>query len=198
MDDSELVRRLTLGDAEAWRLFVERHAALLHAVVARTLGASSRGASEAEDVLQGLFSKLWEDGCRRLATFRGRSRLSTWLAAVARREALDFVRSRGVRERTIAASTSLLAVLNGEAPAADAHAERRETEAELEAALERIPSRDALLVRLVYVDGCPYREAARLLAVPENSISPWLSRARDRLRALLPAYGSRPETPLTP
>ena len=57
---------------------------------------------------------------------------------------------------------------------------------------------DNALLALVYLDACPYREVARLLAVPENSISPWLARARDRLKAALPSYGPSAENPLTP
>jgi RNA polymerase sigma-70 factor (ECF subfamily) len=184
VDDVELLRRCVDGDPAARDALVRRHVAVLHSAVARVVGPV-----EAEDVLQATFSKLWEDGRRRLRSFRGGCRLSTWLVAVARREAVDRARSRASRERATA-SASLLSVLNGHAPAADALAERRETLAALEAALERLPARDRLLVRLVHVDGRTYREAALLLDVPENSISPWLARARTRLEALL-----RPEPP---
>jgi RNA polymerase sigma factor (sigma-70 family) len=64
-------------------------------------------------------------------------------------------------------------------------------------AIERLPARDALLVRLVYLDGATYEEAAALLAVPVNSVSPWLVRAKERLRALLgeTVYGEGPLAP---
>ena len=192
-DDLLLVRRCCLGDAEAWRTLVERNAALLHAAVSRVVSAT-----DVEDVLQGLFAKLWEDGRRRLASFEGKSRLSTWLVAVARREALDVVRARGAHDRAVASSASVLAVLNGHAPAVDAMAERREAEAALLAALDELPARDRLLVRLVHLDACPYREAARLLAVPENSIGPWLARARDRLEAVLATNERSTRTDSTP
>ena len=192
MDDQELIRRCTLGEAEAWQELVRRHVPLLFAAVARTVGPA-----EAEDVLQGLFLKLWEDGRRRLRTFQGKSRLSTWLVAVAHREAVDHARSSGARDRLRAAPASVLAVLNGHAPATDGSAASREAEAAVHAALGRLPARDRLLVRLVYLDECPYREVARLLAVPENSISPWLVRARGRLEALLRRDGGGTPSPRT-
>jgi len=78
---------------------------------------------------------------------------------------------------------------NGAAAAASSAAEDREERERLLAAVESLPARERLLVRLVWMDGCPYADAARLLAVPENSISPWLLRARGRLREALATRG---------
>ena len=92
MDDSQLVERCVDGDAVAWELLVRRHVDLLYHVV-RTAGAGW-GDREVEDVVQEVFLKLWEDGRRRLRTFQGKCRLSTWLAVVARREARAYSAKR--------------------------------------------------------------------------------------------------------
>ena len=130
------------------------------------------------------------------------------------REALDRLRSRA---RPAARTVSLdgAHVGNGRAtaePAArgsppDLEVAENEAHAALLLAVDRLPPRDRLLVRLVHVDGRPYAEVARLLAVPENSIGPWLLRARERLATSLDArpeakaprsaYGSARGTPLT-
>jgi RNA polymerase sigma-70 factor (ECF subfamily) len=194
MDDLDLVQRCILGDASAWDRLVRRHVPVLHAAVTRTVGPS-----EAEDVLQRVFLKLWEDGRRRLRTYHGGSRLSTWLVAIAHREAIDRARAAGVRTRTTA---SLAAVLNGHAnphaAPADRRAEDGESERALLGAIEGLPARDRLLVRLVCLDARPYAEVARLLAVPENSISPWLQRAKERLKAALRERPALPRTEGTP
>ena len=164
MDDRDRLPLLVAGEPAAWTAFVRDHAALLHTAVVRVLGPRG-GASgvEPEDVVQAVFQKLWEDGRRRLRGFQGKSRLSTWLVAVAQRTALD--RARATAE-------------------ADVPLERV-GEGALAAALDALPPRDRLLVRWVHLDGRSYGEVARLLAVPENSISPWLARARARLGGLL-------------
>lgn len=183
-DDLDLARRCVLGDPAAWERLVRDHVPILHAAVARVVGAR-----DAEDVLQRVFLKLWEDGRRRLATFRGRSRLSTWLVAVARREALD--RSRVDAGRAVAPPEAR----NGHAPPVDLMASAREGREAVLSAIERLPPRDRLLVRLVYVDARSYADVARLLSVPENSISPWLQRARVRLAATLEPGAERARTP---
>jgi RNA polymerase sigma-70 factor (ECF subfamily) len=182
LDDAELLPRLLAGEAAAWDLLVRRHAALLDGMVARVLGGAA--AAEREDVVQSVFLKLWEDGRRRLRTFQGGCRLSTWLAAVARREALDRLRRRERHERHARASGGDGAPPRPSVPA-EAAAQGAEDRARLDAALGRLPARDRLLVRLVVQDGCTYREAARLLQASENSIGPWLGRAQERLRGLL-------------
>jgi RNA polymerase sigma-70 factor, ECF subfamily len=205
--DAALVRRCVAREPAAWDEFVHRHVPVLSSCVRRVLGLS--GAADVEDVLQAVFLKLWDDDCRRLRTFRGRSRLSTWLVVLARREALDRVRARRSRRETVSP-----AAMEGEpaspaaggrngAAAASSTAEDRDERARLLAAVDALPARERLLVRLVWMDGCAYADAARLLAVPENSISPWLLRARGRLRAALGtadgerAYGTPPAVPPT-
>ena len=177
MNDAELARRCTEGDTSAWGELVRRNLDLVHRAVGRVLGA---GGADIEDVLQTLFLKLMEEDCRRLRSFQGKSRLSTWLVAVARREALDFLEKRG---RAAARREPRFSFDPGGDPAAtlDSALEARR----VQAALDRLPARDSLLLQLVCVDGASYEEAARLLAAPLNSISPWLGRAKDRLKILL-------------
>src|SRR5436190_22506939 len=92
MSDDELARRCIAGDSIAWGELVRRNLDLVHRAVGRVLGAAP---ADIEDVLQTLFLKLMEEDCRRLRSFQGRSKLSTWLVAVARREALDYLQKKG-------------------------------------------------------------------------------------------------------
>lgn len=188
--DASLVARCVTREPAAWDELVARHLAVLAAVVRRVVG---RGGVDVEDVLQSVYLRLWDDDCRRLRTFEGRSRLSTWLVVLARREALDRVRARRGRRETAASAIDgavadpAVPERDGSAAPASAAAEDREERDRLSAAVDALPARDRLLVRLVWMDGCAYAEAARLLDVPENSISPWLLRARGRLKQALGA-----------
>eukprot|EP00475_Leptophrys_vorax_P037114 TRINITY_DN63599_c0_g2_i2.p2 TRINITY_DN63599_c0_g2~~TRINITY_DN63599_c0_g2_i2.p2 ORF type:complete len:101 (-),score=10.46 TRINITY_DN63599_c0_g2_i2:134-436(-) len=48
--------------------------------------------------------------------------------------------------------------------------------------LEGLPESEAAVVRLYHLEGKSYHEVAVVLGVPENSIGPTLSRAREKLR----------------
>lgn len=190
--DRELVRRCIAGEGRAWEDLIRDHVDRLYRCVATVLavpgGATRDG--EVEDVLQSLFLKLWEDDRRRLRTWQGRSRLSTWLVTVARREALDHLkRQRRGRRHAVplpSGNGTRFERLLGELEVGPLEElETAERDRRVQDAVSRLPRQENLLVRLVYFDEASYRDAASILGVPLNSISPWLVRARGRLRTLL-------------
>jgi RNA polymerase sigma-70 factor (ECF subfamily) len=193
LSETELLRRCIAGERTAWDELVRLHVDVMYRMVSRLLPApaSATRHGDAEDVVQAVFLKLWEDDRRRLRSFQGRSRLSTWLVAIARREALDRLRhDRRDRERRAEAGQQALHRLQEDlrtlGPAEpEAALAAREAAQAFTFAVDSLPSRDRLLVRLVYEDGCTYREAADVLQARENSIGPWLKRAQVRLRAAL-------------
>lgn len=87
--DLELVREVLAGSEESWRRFLERYSGLIEAVIRRYVGAHDRDEVRAvfTDVLEALYF-------RKLATFEGRSALSTWLTLVTRNHVLDHLRRR--------------------------------------------------------------------------------------------------------
>jgi RNA polymerase sigma-70 factor (ECF subfamily) len=203
VDDRELVARLIAGDREAWTCFVGARTPIVAAMARRVLGERARG--DVADVVQAVFAKLWADDCRRLRAFRGQARLTTWLATIARREALDRLR----RRRRLAAHET-----NGDArdleraaavlsPSPEARAARADEILRLRSALEAIPDRDRLLILWIHEDRVPYARVAELLGLKENSIGPLLQRARRRLDDALERagpdglYGSDTDVPPT-
>jgi RNA polymerase sigma-70 factor (ECF subfamily) len=75
MSDEELAARARNGDEAAFRQVLERHYDRLYRIAYRFFGS----AVEAEDVAQDICMAL----AARIRTFRGDSRFSTWLYAVA-------------------------------------------------------------------------------------------------------------------
>lgn len=172
MNDGELARRCARGEASAWEELLRSSLDVVWRAVARVLETEA----DVEDVVQSLFVKLLEEDGRRLRSFQGRSRITTWLVAVARRDALEYAEKRRRPSPSGSPPPALDPALLLET-AQDAQ--------KVQDAVERLPARDRLLVRLIYMDGASYDDAARLLAVPVNSISPWLGRAKERLREIL-------------
>ena len=65
--------------------------------------------------------------------------------------------------------------------ASDAHIHRLS----VEAALERLPDEQRMVVALVLVEGYAYKEAAAVLEVPIGTVTSRLARARETLETLL-------------
>src|SRR6266852_6263043 len=96
-DESDLVSRLKLGDADAANEFFDRYAARVRRFIAQSLGAEK---SEADDLLQETFIALAEA----LPFFRGDSSLFTFACAIAHRKVLSFVRTNARRARLVRAA----------------------------------------------------------------------------------------------
>jgi RNA polymerase sigma-70 factor (ECF subfamily) len=81
---------------------------------------------------------------------------------------------------------------HAEAPVNDQHERRIENRDEVERLLAGLPSQEAEIVRRFHLHGSTYREISRELGVPENTIGPTLSRARQRLRDRSTRHAQRP------
>ena len=91
VNDAETVKRVLAGDADAFRLLVDRHGRNLHRLAFRMTGS----ADDAEDVVQEAFIRAF----RQLASYDGRAAVGTWLHRITVNCAVDLLRSRRRRSR---------------------------------------------------------------------------------------------------
>src|SRR3954471_8499611 len=86
LTDAAFVAKARSGDADAYRVLVERHSRALFRLAFRMTGNES----DAEDVVQESFLRAY----RQLGKFDERASFGTWLYRIAVNCALDLVRSR--------------------------------------------------------------------------------------------------------
>lgn len=176
MTDDELVRRLRLGDEAALAAAYDRFAAMVHAVATRVCGERHA----AEDVTQQVFLQLWTSP----GAFDGqRGSLRGWLAVLAHRRAVDWVRRETVRSRPTLVRSDL-PTPSAEEQVLDATVVRR-----VAAAVDHLPTTYRDVVRMLYYEELPVREIAHRLGIPEGTTKTRLRAARQRLAAELGAAG---------
>jgi RNA polymerase sigma-70 factor (ECF subfamily) len=124
---------------------------------------------DAADAVQQTYVNAW----RSRKSFRGESRVTTWLLTIARRMAYRVTRHQKRRPDT-------------EVPAdlADARAHHPETVA-LEQAVSALPKRMRLAVTLFYVHDRSIAETAEIMGVAAGTVKAHLDAARRRLRRSL-------------
>ncbi len=189
MEDLPLVERLIRGEPRAWDLFLDRHgpavADAARFTLRRVLGAARD--EDVENVAQAVLLALCEKGFHRLKLYQGRSSLRTWLTSVACRFALNYVRTE---KRKGSLRLGPLDDSAGEvADPAEIFPPGAEERERLHGAIERLPPRERLILKLFYFDGLPYKAIAEVLRIPVNSVSPFLVRAKETLRKLAGASG---------
>jgi len=170
-DDAALVLRVGEGDVGAYRELVRRYAPKLLRFAERLL----RDGSEAEDVVQETFLRLWQ----RARDYVPDARVTTWLHRITHNLAVDRLRARGrlkplPDEEEMPISARQPSLLD----------EKRRVVA-LNDAIAALPERQAAAVTLVHLHGLSGKEAAEVLGVGAEAIESLLARARRTLKAEL-------------
>ncbi|MEZ6050529.1 MAG: sigma-70 family RNA polymerase sigma factor [Planctomycetaceae bacterium] len=180
--DRKLLKRCLSQTPGAWEDFVDRFIGLFVHVINHTAHARSVviGTADIDDLCSEIFLTLLKDDFAILRNFRGESSLATYLTVIARRVVVREI----VRRRRSEAF--------GHVNARQAHVdavrsngtdiERVETVEDVQSMLSGLPSHEADVIRQFHLEGKSYREISGALGIPENTIGPTLSRARDRLR----------------
>ena len=179
-DPPGLVARLRAGDQQAFEELVTAFQHRVFGVALRMLGSRA----EAEEAAQEVFLRAH----RGLASFRGDSKLSTWLYAITSRACLTRLASS---ERRIHRDSDdvLDRLPDGHADPA-ARVERRELEAALHRAIGELGEDRRIVIVLRDLEGLSYEEIAEALALELGTVRSRLHRARseprDKLEKLLP------------
>lgn len=172
-----LVRKVLSGDRRAFTQMVRMYQDFIFDLTFRLLGDES----EAEDVAQEVFSAVY----RNLATFKGESRLSTWMFRIAKNHCLNRLKYLGRRERgrrvPIDDVPEGVLELPGGPKAPDRALQDREEQQLVEEALETLDEEHRLLVVLRDVEGMSYEEIAAVTEQPEGTVKSRLHRARAQL-----------------
>lgn len=163
----------------SWERFVDRFLGLVLHVVNHSSNARSLRLSgeDREDLCSDVFLELVKDDFAVLRAFRGQSSLATYLTVVARR----VVVRKLVKQR--ASSLPLNAVDESQVAHPPDSISRIDDSEELRQLLELLDPREADVVKMYHLEGRSYAEISSATGVPENSIGPTLTRAREKLRS---------------
>ena len=164
--DEDLAAAAARGDRTALDALLRRHADLVFAVCRRILSNPDDAADAAQDALIAI--------ARRIDTFDGRSKFTTWCYRVATNAALDEARRRARRP---APAESIAEPREGDTLVDDAVADRLD----VDAALARLSPEHRAAVALRDLVGLDYAEIAHVLGIPPGTVRSRISRGRAAL-----------------
>jgi RNA polymerase sigma factor (sigma-70 family) len=172
-DDEALLRRVAAGDQRAFRDLYGRYYRRVFGFVFKLL----RQPDLVEEVVDDVLLAVWRGAGR----FDGRSRASTWILGIAHRQAL---KALARRERRSAPLPVMPQTPSPETP--ESIMARREMAGELGRGLAALSPEQRAVVELTFFHGLSYREVARVVGCPVNTVKTRMFHARRRLRELLP------------
>lgn len=162
----------------------EENARVLHDVYHRRLRAyfSRRVNSnqDVQDLTQETFIKVYSN----IGRYRGESRFSTWVFAIARNVLLKWGARRRPEESIAGGADADGAELAAGNPDPEAIARDRELREVVRRAIEVLPPRQRQCMVLRVVQGLKYEQVATVMGISINSVKAHLNQGRNRLEEL--------------
>jgi RNA polymerase sigma-70 factor (ECF subfamily) len=172
LDERELLELVKARDVDAferlYRIYQPRLARFLINLVKRP--------QLVEEVLDDVMMVVWQTA----ASFRGTSKLSTWVFAIAYRKAL---KARARWPDPVEEDERDTQVSNDPAP--DAELERSRVRSALVTAMGELSPEQRAVVDLTYFHGLGYRDIAAILSCPVDTVKTRMFHARRRLKQAL-------------
>lgn len=167
--EQQLIQRAKDRDRQAFHQLYERYVKRVYAICWRLLAEKSA----AEDVTQEVFISVWQQ----LPNFDGRSLFSTWLHAVATKQAVSHFRSR---RRWFERFLPFDLASNDHGDYEDAHQEHG-----VDAAIQKLPTQARMVFVLFAIEGYRHEEIADMLNIAVGSSKAQYHRARNLLKQWL-------------
>ena len=172
-DEKALVSRVLAGDRQAFMLLIKMHERL----VAHMIGRLVKRQEDREELCQDVFLKVHA----RLGEFNFRSKLSTWIATIAYRQAINHLRKQKMFFADIpdeeAFTTNFIDVTNPETVV-----EEKDLDGYVLKLVEELPAHYKIVLTLYHLDGLSYPEIGEVTNMPEGTVKNYLFRARNLLK----------------
>jgi len=172
--DEELLRAYVLGDHHALSTLLQRYKELHYAIACRRIFGDKE---LARDGVQ----EAWITISRKAASFRGESKLSTWMYQIVDRSCIDLLRKTQVRPQLV---DSELDVENRVEVSAD-FTEDSVNNIRIYDALAQLPNDQREALTKVVLEGYSVEEAANALGIPSGTVKSRCARGRAALATLL-------------
>lgn len=177
--DRELLRDCLAKAPNAWENLTDRFLGLVLHIIHHTAYARNVHLPHElrDDLVADVFLSWIDRDFAILRRFRGNSSLATYLAVVSRRVVL-----RRISQLKLNHSQASLDALHLDPTDRETDSYTREEIEQLQASIEKLSQNEAQAVRMFHLEGKSYAEISSHIGMPENSVGPFLSRARDKIR----------------
>jgi len=176
-EDAAAVARLAGGDEDALSILYDRYSGMLMALVQRIV----RDPADSEEIVQRVFMQAWKQADR---YDPARSSVSTWLVLIGRSRAIDLIRSRKVKDRTLEAVKQERKgqYTSNEGGERVWLQERRE---KLQGAMDDLPPEQREILEMAFFRGMTQREIAETTGIPLGTVKTRSLLAMKKMRVAL-------------
>ena len=182
MNENELIQGLKSGDEASFKYLVENYKDRIF----NTAIGIVQNAEDAEDVAQEVFIQVY----RSIHSFKGESKLSTWMYRIATTRSLDLLRSRkskkrfGFMQRLFGEGNEpLYEIPDFKHPGVAM--DRKETAAKLFKAIAQLPENQKAAFTLHKLEDLSYQEISEVMQTSVPAVESLMHRAKQNLKKIL-------------
>lgn len=172
VDDRALVSRILDGDMQAFRALIKKHERL----VAHMVGRLVKQDEDREEICQDVFMKVYE----KLGEFNFQSQLSTWIATIAYRHAINHLRKKKIVLTDLPEHESAMAAFTSDERADDLAG--KDVETYILKMIDALPVQYKAVITLFHLEQKNYVEICEITGMPEGTVKNYLFRARQLLK----------------
>ncbi len=183
-EDRTLVAKVLGGDLQAFRMLIKQHERL----VAGMIGRLVKLREEREELCQDVFLKVYE----KLGNFNFKSKLSTWIATIAYRMALNHLKKRKFLYRDIPEDDDISDYFI-EKTNPELIAEKEDMDRMILEIVEQLPLPYRTVLMMFHSDGLSYPEITEITGMPEGTVKSYIFRARNLLKDRVLKYLGKEE-----
>jgi RNA polymerase sigma factor (sigma-70 family) len=182
--EATLVRRLIARDADVMATIYDCYAGLVYSTILRVV----RDHETAEDLTQETFLRVWN----RIGAFdRSRGNLLSWIAAIARNQAIDYVRSSAAVKLVHPPEDLVQPMVDHRADFEEGIL-LRDWMRSFKGTLECLPEHKRAILNLCFVNGMTHAEVARAVDRPLGTVKTWIRTTLQALRAQMEIQNPAP------
>jgi RNA polymerase sigma factor (sigma-70 family) len=178
-EDRTLVLRIVRGDMQAFRALIRQHERLVTHMIGRLVD----NAEDREELCQDVFMKVHE----KISEFNFQSKLSTWIATIAYRHAINHLRKNRIKVSDIPEEERFTSHFISEEKPAEKFEEENINEWVLRF-IGKLPVQYKAVLTMYHLDGMTYPEIGEATGMPEGTVKNYLFRARTMIKDMVKKY----------
>ena len=166
-EDLYYIDKVKNGDHASYAFLVNKYKDMVYSIAIKIL----RDADDANDIAQDCFIKAYQQ----IHKFEGKSKFSTWLYTIVYRTSVTKLKENKVETVTMGDEIS---EISDHLPGQFEQLQARQVKQYVQAAIQKLPQIDALLITLYYINDLPVKEIEEITGLSKPNIKIKLYRAR--------------------
>lgn len=176
--EQQTIEDIRAGDMQAFEAFYKEYRPKLSQFIARSVPVPA----SVDEVFNDTMMVVWD----KIEEFKGESKLSTWVYAIAYRKVLKIREKKTVHTvPELEEDNASQDTENHEQREQEQAFERGSVRSRLVSALEQLPDDQGAVVNLAYFHDMHYREIAEVLDCPTTTVKTRMFYARRKLKSIL-------------